>query len=150
MPTRGELVDARLRRGAKARWAEKLLATWDRRGELKSHYPYPIQTWRLGSDVTWLFLGGEVVVDYSLRLKHELDEETTWIAAYANDVMGYIPSRRILSEGGYEGATSSIGYGLPALWSPEIENRLIQTVHEEIRQIEATAVDGPQVSSQSP
>jgi hypothetical protein len=150
MPTKGELIDARTRGGADARWADKLLAAWERRGELKPHYPYPIQTWRLGSDVTWLFLGGEVVVDYSLRLKHELDEETTWIAAYANDVMGYIPSRRVLSEGGYEGAASSIGYGLPALWSPEVEKRLIEAVHKEVRQIEATPAEPPQVSLPRP
>jgi hypothetical protein len=87
-----------------------------------------VQAWRLG-DLSWVSLGGEVVVDYSLRLKRELGENL-WIAAYANDVMAYIPSVRVLNEGGYEGATSMMVYGLPAhRWAPTIEERIVETVH---------------------
>ena len=32
-------------------------------------YPYPVEVWRLGPDLKWVLLGGEVVVDYSLRLR---------------------------------------------------------------------------------
>ncbi len=61
------------------------------KGKLDAAYPYPVQVWRLG-DLTWIFLGGEVVVDYSLRLKRNLGTSTTWVSAYCNDVMAYIPS----------------------------------------------------------
>ena len=74
-----------------------------------------------------MILGGEVVVDYALRLKHEIDGPV-WIASYSNDVMAYIPSRRVLGEGGYEGATSMIYYGLPTSWSPTIENAIVGEV----------------------
>src|SRR5262249_44767231 len=76
-------------------------------------YPqYPVQVWRLGN-VYWVALGGEVVVDYARRLKKELPEElkmqgTVWVAGYANDVMAYIPSERVLAEGGYEADSSMI------------------------------------------
>jgi hypothetical protein len=107
-----------------------LLAKWDGEGEPATTYPYPVQAWRLGPDLTWIFLGGEVVVDYSLRIKSELDTKKVWIASYSNDVMGYIPSRRVLAEGGYEGAESRIPYGLPAVWDPRIEQQIIDAVHE--------------------
>ena len=58
-----------------------------------------VQTWCFGDEMAMVFLAGEVVVDYALRLKWEIDPDRLWIAAYSNDVPCYIPSRRILSEG---------------------------------------------------
>ncbi|MFO0970540.1 MAG: neutral/alkaline non-lysosomal ceramidase N-terminal domain-containing protein [Gemmataceae bacterium] len=92
-------------------------------------YSYPVQLWRLG-DITWVSLGGEVTVDYSLRLKKELTPGKTWVTAYANDVMAYIPSRRVLKEGGYEGGGAMVYYGLPAIWGPEVEETIVRAVHE--------------------
>ncbi|MFM8893456.1 MAG: neutral/alkaline non-lysosomal ceramidase N-terminal domain-containing protein, partial [Planctomycetia bacterium] len=83
--------------------ARMLLESWDRDGRLPTSYPYPIQTWRLGDGPHWVFLGGEVVVDFAVRLKSELGCGRTWVAAYSNDVMAYVASRRVLAEGGYEG-----------------------------------------------
>jgi hypothetical protein len=104
---------------------------------LPRSYPYPVQVWRLGGRQWWISLGGEVVVDYALRFKKEL-EPSIWVAGYANDVMAYIPSARVLAEGGYEGNTSMYGYGLPAeRWAPDVEERIDEAVLklvEEIRQ----------------
>ncbi len=66
---------------------------------LPTTYPFPVQVWVLGEQVQLVFLGGEVVVDYALRLKAELRGKPTWVAGYANDVMAYIPSRRVLHGG---------------------------------------------------
>jgi hypothetical protein len=129
LPTRAELQSEAAGQPPRSRWAKYLLAKWGREGEPAKTYPYPVQAWRLGPDLTWIFLGGEVVVDYSLRIKSERDGKKTWIASYANDVMGYIPSRRVLAEGGYEGADSRIPYGLPAVWDPKIEQQIIDAVH---------------------
>ena len=107
-----------------------MLADLDRDGALPSTYPYPIQLWRLGDKLNWIFLGGEVVVDYSLRLKAEHGRDHTWVAAYSNDVMGYIPSRRVLDEGGYEGGGARFPYGLPALWDPHVEDLIHAAVRE--------------------
>jgi hypothetical protein len=99
-------------------------------GSLKKTHPYPIQVWNLGGEITWVALGGEVVVDYSLRLKRELGKQTTWVAGYANHVMAYIPSERILKEGGYEGGRSMLYYQLPAHWKPGLENQIVETVRD--------------------
>ena len=72
-----------------------------------------------------------MVVDYSLRLKREIGRDRPlWITAYANDVMAYIPSVRVLKEGGYEADSSMIYYGMPTRWAPAIEEKIIQKVHE--------------------
>src|SRR5207244_10072341 len=92
-------------------------------------YPYPVQAWQLGPDLTFVALGGEVVVDYSLRLKKELGRDTTWVAGYANDVMAYIPSLRVLKEGGYEGGGAMVYYGLPTVWGTQVEEQIVKGVH---------------------
>jgi hypothetical protein len=130
LPTRAELESDAAGQPPRSRWAKYLLAKWDREGSPKATYPYPLQSWRLGSDVTWIFLGGEVVVDYALRIKLEREGKPTWIVSYANDVMGYIPSRRVLAEGGYEGGEARIPYGLPAVWDPKVEQQIMDAVHE--------------------
>ena len=84
-------------------------------------------TWRLG-DLTWIFLGGEVVVDYSLRLKRNLGTSRTWVSGYCNDVMAYIPSSRVLKEGGYEGGGAMLYYGLPSPWADSVEDDIVGTV----------------------
>jgi hypothetical protein len=91
-------------------------------------YAYPVQAWRLGADLTFVTLGGEVVVDYALRLKSEHGTDKTWVAGYTNDVMAYIPSRRVLAEGGYEGGGAMVYYSLPSPWKPTIEEAIIKAV----------------------
>ena len=131
LPTRAELeLDAADDKRPQSPWAKYLLGQWDHDGKLPSTYPYPMQAWKLGTDLTWIFLGGEVVVDYSLRLKTELGPGKTWVASYSNDVMGYIPSRRVLGEGGYEGGLARYPYGLPAAWSDKVEEQIVDKAHE--------------------
>ena len=128
LPTREQVEnDAKSSNGYIARRALKLLKTFETEGKLAETYPYPVEIWRLG-DLTWVFLGGEVVVDYSLRLKRNLGSTRTWVSGYCNDVMAYIPSLRVLNEGGYEGETAMIYYGLPTKWSDQVENQIIESV----------------------
>jgi hypothetical protein len=105
-----------------------------REGQLGPHYPYPVQVWRLGRDVRFVLLGGEVVVDYALRLKQDLGESpgATWVAGYTNDVMAYIPSLRVLKEGGYEGEAAMVYYGLPSKWAPEVEELIVTEVRRQV------------------
>jgi hypothetical protein len=115
---------------AVANRAKMLLERINSEGKLAETYPYPIQVWRVGDGPTWILLGGEVVVDYSLRLKRNLGSSHTWVSAYCNDVMAYIPSARVLKEGGYEGATAMIYYGLPAPWSDRVEEQIIGALRD--------------------
>ena len=111
--------------------ARKYLKLLDAGEKIPEQYPhYPIQVWSLG-DLLWIALGGECVVDYSHRLKKELGHDRpVWVTAYANDVMAYIPSERVLKEGGYEGDTSMQAYGMPTKWAPGIEERIIGKVKQ--------------------
>jgi hypothetical protein len=130
LPTRVELESTAAEPKPHGPWAKYLLSKWDRDGQLSPTYPYPIQCWKLGPDLTWFFLGGEVVVDFSLRLKSELGPKNTWVASYSNDVMGYIPSRRVLAEGGYEGGLARFPYGLPTVWAPDTEEIIVRAIHK--------------------
>lgn len=99
-------------------------------GPLKPTYPYPAQVVRLGNDLTWVTLGGEVVVDYSLRLKQDIKDPIVWVSGYTNDVMAYIPSLRIWLEGGYEGGGAMIYGTHPTRWSDKTEEHIVGTVME--------------------
>jgi hypothetical protein len=118
--------------------AKALLKTIETDGSLAPSYPYPVQIWKLG-DLDWFLLGGEVVVDYSLRIKRNLGSSHTWVSGYCNDVMAYIPSLRVLKEGGYEGATSMIYYGRPTSWSEAIEDDIIAAVRRAHEAVSAPA-----------
>ncbi|HWA97807.1 MAG TPA: neutral/alkaline non-lysosomal ceramidase N-terminal domain-containing protein [Pirellulales bacterium] len=105
--------------------AKMLLAQLESGQSIESSYPYPVQVWRLGPDLKWVLLGGEVVVDYALRLKSQFGPATTWVAGYTNDVMGYIPSERVLKEGGYEGGGAMVYYGHPSPWAAGLEQQIV-------------------------
>lgn len=110
------------------RRAEALLAELDAQGFLDRFYPYPVQTWHFGDSLLVNALAGEVVVDYSLLLKHRYGRDKQFVIAYANDVFAYIPSLRVLREGGYEGESSMIYYGLHGPWAPSIEADIMDAV----------------------
>jgi hypothetical protein len=110
--------------------ARKYLARLDRGEKLPDALSYYVQTWAFGDDLALVFLSGEVVVDYALRLKTEFDPARLWVTAYANYVPCYIPSRRILSEGGYEAETSLWYYDRPARLAPDAEDLIVRTVHD--------------------
>lgn len=91
---------------------------------------YPVQTWTFGDDLGMVFLAGEVVVDYSLRLKRELDAERLWVNGYSNDVPAYIASARVIGEGGYEVDTSMDSYDKPTRFDPAVEDIIVSKVKE--------------------
>jgi hypothetical protein len=115
--------------------AKLLLQQWEASGRLAPAYAYPVQTWRVGDGPTWVILGGEVVVDYAIRLKSDAGADRTWVAGYANDVMAYIPSLRVLREGGYEGGGAMTYYGLPSAWSEDVEEQIVQEVGRQIESL---------------
>lgn len=115
--------------------ASLLMAKLEKDGKLNPAYPYPLQAWRLGNEIDWIFMGGEVVADYSLRFKRSNGSSRTWVTAYCNDVCAYIPSLRVLKEGGYEGATSMIYYGQPSPWAEAVEDDIAEAVARLIGQV---------------
>lgn len=96
---------------------------------------YPVQAIRFGKDLTLLALGGEVVIDYDLRIKREYPREHLIVAAYSNSVMCYIPSERVLHEGGYEAVENMIYYGQPGPFAPGVEDRVLTAVREALKRV---------------
>lgn len=118
-----------------ARWAGRMLKQMDEGVKFQNSYPYPVQTWQIG-ELLLIAIGGEAVVDYSLRLKREYPG-ATWVSGYTNDMVAYIPSRRVWEEGGYEGGSHLDEYGRPAWrWAGDIEDRIIKAVHKVVRQVQ--------------
>ena len=82
--------------GFYAELAKSMLKKLDEEGSISSEVKYPIHTWKFGQELAVVFLAGEVVVDYALRFNKEFDWKRLWISAWANDMPGYIPSRKFL------------------------------------------------------
>ena len=131
LPTREQLLEEQKSTDKwKSSHAGRVLQRMDAEGPLSATYPYPVQVLRLGTDLTWVTLGGEVVVDYSLRLKRDIQDPIVWVSGYTNDVMAYIPSLRVWQEGGYEGGGAMIYGSHPARWSEKVEGHIMSTVME--------------------
>lgn len=119
----------------KQRWAARLLKKLEAGEDFPSSYPYPIHTIQLGREMLVIGMGAETVVDYALRFKNEYGPGT-WVCGYADDMISYIPSRRVWEEGGYEGGYNLFEYGRPAYrWAGDIEIRIAETVDRLVKQV---------------
>jgi neutral ceramidase len=134
--TRAELeVAAQDPAGVRARWATRMLQKLARGETFAPAYPYPVHAWQIGREMLMIGTGGETVVDYALRFKKEFGAGT-WVCGYTDDMIAYIPSRRVWEEGGYEGGSSLYEYGRPALrWAGDVEERIVSSVHSLVRQV---------------
>ena len=126
IPNREEWVSRTGESGPRAYHAQKFLERVDRGESLPETLTYPIQCWTFGDELAMLFLAGEVVVDYALALARTYDR--LWSIAYSTDFPGYIPSERILAEGGYEGGDALIYFAQPTKFAPGVESRVLSTV----------------------
>ena len=120
--------------GSLQRRARQTIAAIDS-GHAVRQVAYPVQAVRFGRDLTLLALGGEVVVDYDLRAKREYPGEPLIVAGYSNAVMGYIPSERILREGGYEAVDNLIYYGQPGPFASGVEARVFDAIHQAMKKV---------------
>ncbi len=120
------------------RRAEAVLAALDA-GRPVWQVPVPVQAVGFGDNLVMLALGGEVVVDYSLRLKREYPHTNLIVAAYSNDVACYIPSRRMRSEGGYEVISSMVFYAQPGPFAESVEETMIGACHRLLATVGAKA-----------
>jgi putative membrane-bound dehydrogenase-like protein len=141
LPTREAWEAKAQRKDAIGYHARVNLARLDRKEALRTQIGYPIKTWTFGDSLAMVFLPGEVVVDYSLRLKRELDRGRLWVSAYANDAPCYIPSERILKEGGYEGRDAMVYYDVPGPLRTGLEEKIVGTVKELVGPKFASPVD---------
>jgi hypothetical protein len=131
IPTKEEFeAIATTKTGAVAYHARKNLARLARGESLPTELDYSVQVWSFGDALAMVFLPGEVVVDYSLRIKRDFDGSRLWVNGYSNDVPCYIPSKRVLEEGGYEGGGAMIYYDRPTKFAPPVEELIMGAVRE--------------------
>jgi hypothetical protein len=116
------------KRDARTWGATQMLALLERGEKPPAHYSCPVSVWQFGRDLTLVGLSGEVVVDYVALLEKALGPNQLWIAAYCNDVFGYLPSAHVLSEGGYE--TRGLYTGGAGFFTPRAQDVLVETVRE--------------------
>ena len=131
-PSRAELEQLASQEGPASYNAQFQLAKLDRDEPLLTEIDYPIQTWSFGNSLSMVFLAGEVCVDYALRLRQELDSDRLWVHGYSNDFCCYIPSERLLNEGGYGGGGEIVYFALPSKLAPGLEKKI---VNEVLRQV---------------
>src|SRR5205823_10023283 len=93
-----------------------------------THYAAPLTVWQFGKDLTLVGLSGEVVVDYVTLLEKSLGPNQLWIAGYCNDVFGYLPSARVLGEGGYE--TRGLYAGGVGMFDARAQDVVVGKIHE--------------------
>lgn len=129
LPSRDQLEAAAAKGDYNATYQlEKL----DRGQPLIAKIDYPIQMLSFGDSLAMVFLGGEVCVDYTLRLRNEVDAGRVWIHGYSNDFCCYIPSERLLKEGGYGGGAEINYFALPTTLKPGLEDRIVAEVHRQL------------------
>lgn len=142
-PSRAELEQRLTSKDATTkRHAERMIEKLNRDGKLVESHPYPVQAWRFGNDMTLLTLAGELVVDFSLRFKGRYGWDKLWVAGYSNDVFGYIPSLRVLKEGGYEGGGAMLFGGFPGPFAEDVEERVAAAVERVMKQSGAALAAG--------
>ena len=128
-PTEAELTKIVNNTGGVAyqkRWAQRFLTKLKAGEKLITSYPYPVQVWSIGN-LPLVSLGGELLVEYGIKIKQMLGEDT-FVYGYSNDVMSYVPSSTVLKEGGYEGEAAHTVYGLPSKWQVGVESRILNEV----------------------
>lgn len=148
IPTVPELIAQAQDKSIKGYYARLALERIARGEEIPRALRYPVQIWTFGNELAMVNLAGEVVVDYSVRLKDELGADKLWVNAYANDVPCYIASRRVIREGGYEADASMYWYNKPSPLAEETEDLIIDAVHKLLPQ--AFKEKRPEVNEPAP
>lgn len=118
------------------RRARLMLSAYNR-GFTPDHLVYPVQAVRFGKGFYVLALSGETVVDYSIKSKRLFPKENLYVAGYSSEVMCYIPSLRLLKEGGYEPEESMVYYGFPGPFANSVEDSVTKAIRQVMKKIGA-------------
>lgn len=119
--------------GRKARYLLDRLA---KERDIPLEQTCPLHVARFGDDLLFVAISGETTVDYSLLCKREFGGPFVWVAGYCDDVFAYLPSLRVLKEGGYEGREGIIHQLTPTPFAPSVEERVMGTIHKLVRQVD--------------
>jgi hypothetical protein len=124
--------------GMAKRQVEHLIGQYETLGSPPDRVNYPIHVWRFGQELTFIALTGEAVADYSFKFKTTYGWNTTWVCGCNNDLLSYVPSLRVLREGGYEGTSGMMEYGHRAPYTESVEAQITAKVEELVKQTNRT------------
>lgn len=119
---------------AEAVTARQMLTVLESGGTLPTEYVAPVAAWHFGGAFTLVALPAEPVAAYVDLIEAALPSQDLWIAGYNNDCFGYLPTQRIVKEGGHEniGVTLWIwGRSLQryaGFFAPSVEQAIVGTV----------------------
>ena len=129
-----------------ARHATRLLKELEENGKIATTYEAPLQAVQLGDRLTIVAFPGETVIDYAHRAQRDFagdkKQNIIWAAGYSNDVFAYIPSKRVLLEGGYEGGGAMLYGRFPGPFSVDVEERVMKAATAAVEQARGKAVSG--------
>lgn len=80
---------------------------------------------RVGPDLSILGVSGEAVAEYAPQVRRMAQSEFTFCVGCIDHVFGYIPTGKILAEGGYEGGGYCGKFDLNSI-NPHIEDHTLQ------------------------
>jgi len=144
-PTRKQ-VEQEARTRYHVYYGERALTWLDSGRPLPQTYAAPLAVWRFGQGLTLVAFSGETVVDYALAAAEALGPMDLWLAGYSNDVFGYLPSARLLQEGGYE--TRGVVGVRPGLFAPGAEATVLQAVKQMAKSLGRDAANHTPPSSE--
>lgn len=125
--------------GYEQHWAKEMYDYLDSGKSFPLLYPYPLEVWKLGEQLL-VAMGGEPTIEYTLKMKQILGKEL-FVLGYSNDVMSYIPSCKVLEEGGYEGGGSQMYFRLPNKWKPSIEEKILSETESLATKVGANIIE---------
>jgi len=125
VPPRAELEELVKGPGYLAYNYRRMIEALDKGDSLPTVYPAPIAVWQFGDDLTLVGLPGETVNGYVPLVEDAIGHRKLWVAGYANDDFGYLPTKKVLAEGGYEtrGLIPDVGF-----FTPEAEDVVVAKV----------------------
>lgn len=119
--------------------AEYLLKRIEDGDPVEPVVPFEVQTLRFGASLAIVAMAGEMTVEHGLRLKRELRPhfDNVLVMGYANAVVGYIPVKRQIPEGGYCVEIANRIWRRTGPFVPETEGQIHRAIHQ------ALGVDPP-------
>lgn len=93
-------------------------------GTIKDRIPHYISIWKLDDRHRIVSMEGEVSTEYSLLIKKLFADDTTLALGYTNGVYCYIPTRKMIGEGGYE-SDCNFFFDMRGPFVPEIEDIIV-------------------------
>lgn len=107
------------RRGA-ARKIEQI-----KKGLTKERTSIYIGVWHLDDETRLIAMEGEISTEYAMLLKQLFPGGKTIVLGYTNGVSFYVPTRKMIGEGGYEVDFHHLGGPYSGIFFPEIEDVIV-------------------------